>query len=90
MGTSLGPPKLGCSASCFSSSGFRWLTARAGSDGSRMRAMGILRSAAGELAPLLPDTLLGRSERTDVRVDDRAVSAEHARLRWTTKRPAGS
>jgi pSer/pThr/pTyr-binding forkhead associated (FHA) protein len=45
--------------------------------------MGTLRTRTNTLVHLLPDTLLGRSERTDVCVDDRAVSSEHARLRWT-------
>lgn len=45
--------------------------------------MGTLRTPAGAAVPLLADTLLGRSDRTDVRVDDRAVSSEHARIRWT-------
>jgi hypothetical protein len=48
-----------------------------------MRAMGTLRTPTGTLVPLLADTLIGRSDRTDVRVDDRVVSSEHARIRWT-------
>jgi pSer/pThr/pTyr-binding forkhead associated (FHA) protein len=40
-------------------------------------------SSGGARTPLRPDTLVGRSDRTDVRIDDRAVSSEHARIRWT-------
>jgi hypothetical protein len=32
---------------------------------------------------LRPDHLIGRSDRTDLRIDDRSVSSEHARVRWT-------
>lgn len=54
-----------------------------GSAAGTLRAMGTLRGPSGPDLFLLADTLLGRSDRSDVRVDDRAVSSEHARIVWT-------
>src|SRR4051812_30052549 len=46
--------------------------------------MGILVAIAGGARhPLRAEHLIGRSTRTDLRIDDRSVSAEHATLRWT-------
>lgn len=49
--------------------------------------MGVLVcESTNEVFTLLTETVVGRSRRCAIRLDDRRVSGEHARIRWTGER----